>query len=52
MQLFHQLRPFFNNKPVSIVLAKMDAWTPEELSPVEFEMIQSLSPNFPLRDSF
>ncbi|CAL5979451.1 Nucleolar_GTP-binding protein 1 [Hexamita inflata] len=52
IELYHNLKPFFNNKPVTIVLSKIDTWNPSELSQYELDLVQSLSPNFLLKDSF
>lgn len=36
------------NKPVAILLNKMDAWSPEELTDEELNLLQQFSPSFPL----
>jgi len=48
--LFESLKPFFQGKPVLIVLSKCDAWTLQDLSPEECAVIQSLSPGVPLAE--
>ncbi|TNJ26963.1 putative Nucleolar GTP-binding protein 1 [Giardia muris] len=48
LRLFESMRPFFQSKPVIIILSKADIWTPDSLSPDIFERVQALSPNVPL----
>lgn len=48
LALFRALAPFLENKPVAVLLNKMDSWRPDELTAEELELLQQFSPNFPL----
>lgn len=48
--LFESLKPFFQGKPVLIVLSKCDSWTLQSLTPEELSVMQSISPGVPLQE--
>lgn len=39
LSLFKSLTPFLENKPVAVLLNKMDQWNPDELTAEELELL-------------
>lgn len=43
VQLYHSIKPLFANKPTVLILSKMDARRPEDLSPEEMALLESIT---------
>ncbi|KAI8055194.1 P-loop containing nucleoside triphosphate hydrolase protein [Syncephalis plumigaleata] len=43
VQLYHSIKPLFANKPTVLILSKMDARRPEDLTPEELALLESIT---------
>ncbi|RKP24230.1 P-loop containing nucleoside triphosphate hydrolase protein [Syncephalis pseudoplumigaleata] len=43
VQLYHSIKPLFANKPIVLILSKMDARRPEDLSPEEMALLETIT---------